>query len=626
MKRLMVWIVVSMCCGASIVSAQTTAPPEGWVILPVDEYRQLRDRANPSPPQPTSPPLEATLTRVDYDLRVDADSVVGRALLTIDVLREGWTHLAIPAGLMVREATLDGQPVPLVDLPAGAAAATKNVLLSRAGRSVLSLDIALPLTAAAGSESITLPSSPAPISRARIALPKSGVDLSLAGGFLADHVEAATESRWTAFGRPNQVLTMTWKRKVDDRRAELPLRLRARITELVGLGEDAAQVSTDVRVEVVQGMAREVTLALPPELVVNLVNGATVADWTTGGGALRVKFLEPVATETSFVVQADARAAREGTITVPLVRLPAAERETGGVAVDVVGAGEIGGRQVRNLEPADPSELGELVAGRDSPSMIAFRHRPLAGVDARSLSVAVVRYTPQAVMVANVEEARYRALAAEDGNLLVEARYAIRNNQRSFLKVTLPPNSTLWSARVAARPVRPGVAEGSAVLLPLEKGRAGEEAPTFVVQMLYLQRVETWKDKAHARVDLPALDLPVSRTGVELHYSPRYRVDPQPGSFRVDSDPGPSAEALRNPAPPPPAAAPQPAPRDAKATAGLQALVDRYRNEGAGRTVIGSLPVNVAFPTFGPSVFLASELTAETQAPSVELVVRRVNH
>ena len=51
----------------------------------------------------------------------------------------------------------------------------------------------------------------------------------------------------------------------------------------------------------------------------------------------------------------------------------------------------------------------------------------------------------------NVEEARYDALVAEDGKLLVRARYGIRNNQRTFLAVALPPNATLWSADDAAR-------------------------------------------------------------------------------------------------------------------------------------------------------------------------------
>jgi len=292
--------------------------------------------------------------------------------------------------------------------------------------------------------------------------------------------------------------------------------------------------------------------------------------------------------------------------------------------VDVAGAGEIRARQARGFEPADPSELGDLIAGRESPSMIAFRHRPLTGTDARALAVTVVRYTPQAVFIANIEEARYRALASEDGRLLVEARYAVRNNQRSFLKATLPPGSTIWSAQVAGRPIRPGVAEANAVLLPLEKGRAGEEAPTFVVELLYLQQAEGWVDKGHARVELPALDLPVSRTGVELHYSPRFRVEPQLGPFRADSDPGPFAAALRPTPPLPPAAPVAERSSERGATGGLQALVDRFKNEPGGRIVVGSLPVRASFPAFGPSVFLASELTAEASTPSVDLFVRRV--
>jgi hypothetical protein len=627
----LVLVVIGVCAfgSAAGIIAQTVAPPEGWVVLPVDEYRVLRERALPPVPPPAAPPVDATLTRVDYDLRVDSDSVAGRALLTIDVLREGWSRIQIPTGLMVRDARLDGQPVALVEGP------PPHVLLARAGRSVLTLDIVIPLTASAGTESITLPASPSPISRATLVLPRSGVELSLTGGFIADRAESANESRWTAFGRPNQPLRLSWKRKVDDRRAEQPLRVRARVTQVAGLGEDACQVTAAVRVEVLQGLAREVTVALPAGFVVNQVNGATVGDWDGNGSTLRVRLLEPVATETSFVVQGESRAPREGTVVVPLVRIPSAERETGGVAVDIAGAGEIAGGQPRGLEPADPSELGDLVAGRESPSMIAFRLRPLAGSETRSLTVTVVRYTPQAVLIANVEEARYRTLASEDGRLLVEARYAVRNNQRSFLKVSMPAGSTVWSARVAGRPIRPGVAGTDAVLLPLDKGRAGEEAPTFVVELVYLQRIDAWLDKGRARLDLPALDLPVSRTGLELHYSPRFRVELQPGSFRVEDDPGPFAEALRHPStnargalsevegrPVAPPARPSSMPAE-RAAAGLQALVDRFRNESSGRTVIGSLPVQVTFPTFGPSIFLASELTAEARAPSVELVFKR---
>ncbi len=149
------------------------------------------------------------------------------------------------------------------------------------------------------------------------------------------------------------------------------------------------------------------------------------------------------------------------------------------------------------------------------------------------------------MLVANVEEARYDVLVAEDGKRLVRARYAVRNNQRAFLALTLPPQSVLWSALLAGQPVRPGLSAEGAYLLPLQKGRTGENAPTFAVELVYLQRATAWDVKGNARVELPAVDLPVSRTGLLVHYSPRFEVEPKSGAFRPETDPGPWSAALR---------------------------------------------------------------------------------
>lgn len=619
-------IALLVCAFAAAHSARAQSPaPDGWVVLPIDEYRSLRARANPDPSPPIAPPIDATLTRVEYELRVEGDTIAGRALLTVDVLKDGWATVAMPAGLLVRDARLDGQPLPLVAGP------PPHVIVSRAGRAVLALEVSMPLATSAGTESVSLPASPAPVSRASLLLPRGGVDVTVAGGFITDRSESATETRWTALGRANQPLAFSWKRKVDDRRAEQPLRFRARVASVVGLGEDVSTLTSAIRIDVQQGVARDITAAIPRGVVINQVNGASVADWDVSGGLMRVRFLDPVIGEVSFVAVGESRLPSDGDVGVPLVRVPAAERETGGVAIGVLGAGEIERHQMRGLEPADVSELSDVVAGRESTSMAAYRFRPSAGSDPRSLNLSVKRYTPQAVLVANIEEARYRALAAEDGLWLVEGHYAVRNNQRSFLKVTLPPGATLWGASVAGKPVRPGVAEAGAVLLALEKGREGEDAPTFVVRLTYLQRVDPWSDKMPARLVLPALDLPVSRTGIELHHSPRFRVALRPGPFREEPDPGVFAEALRGPhgpsaIPMPAAPAPPPVPAvelDLKMTE-RQLLIDRYRNEGGGRTVSGALPVEVAFPSLGPSIFMAAELTAEAQAPAVDLAIRRI--
>ena len=90
-----------------------------------------------------------------------------------------------------------------------------------------------------------------------------------------------------------------------------------------------------------------------------------------------------------FTVSGEVRLPRAGKLEVPLMRLHTVERESGGVAVEVLGAGEIKNRQASGLEEAEAADLGQLISSRQSPSLIAFRLLPAEGKSARSLSLEV---------------------------------------------------------------------------------------------------------------------------------------------------------------------------------------------------------------------------------------------
>src|SRR6267143_2454022 len=623
---------------------QTAAHSPGWVVLPVDEYRTLHARAYPIERDPEPPPVEATLTRVDYDLRIDGELASGRASLTVDVLKDGWVRVPIPAGLLVREARLDGKLVSLVPGAGSKAGSQLSALLSHSGRAVLLLDIAIPVASATGEESITLPATASGVTRASVQLPRQGVDVRLTGGLLSEKSESAAESKWIAYGRGNEALTFAWRRKTEDHRATQPLRMRGSLTQLLGLGEDSTSINTEVNLEVTQGAARVARIQIPEKVTINQVLGAMVADWEVKANELSVTFLEPVEQTARFVVTAETRSPREGQIEVPLLRLLYAERETGGVAVEVLGAGEIKDLKFEGLDSADATDLGEMVSNRQSPSLAAFRFRTGDGKLTRSLSLNVARYTPQAVLMANVSEARYQVLITSEGKSLVQARYAVRNNQRNFLKITLSPGATLWSASLAGKAVRPGQSPDGSLLLPLDKARAGEEAPEFAVEVVYLSRGTVWNDKGQFKLALPALDLPVSRTVLLVYHPPLFKVTPEPGAFRMEPYSNPISSALNPPvtysvtgagigpgaggavsafsaAPAPPSAD-----MDAKdetklkrSQAANEALLDKFRTDSLAGKRAGILPIRVSFPAFGPSLYLVSELTGENQAPSAGL-------
>ena len=651
--RLSVLILFGSFLAASLSLAQekgaASTHAAGWVVLPINEYRVLRAKAYPTEPTPEPPPLDATLTRVEYDLHVLGDLATGTAKLTVDVLKDGWVRVPIPAGLLVRDAQLDGKALSLVAGDKGKAGTHVAALLSHAGRSVLTLDVDVPVTSSTGEETLSLPSTDSGVTRAAVQLARQGIELRVSGGLLAEKSEAAGDTKWLAYGRGNEALNFTWRKKSEDHHVELPLRLRGSLTQLTSLGEDSSAISAEVGLEVLQGAARQLRVQLPEKITVNQVGGAMVADWEMNNGELVVTFLEPVEHSARFVISAEARLPRDGVIDIPLLRLLGTERDTGGVAVEILGAGEIKDQKAQGLEDADATDLGTMIANRQSPALVAFRARAGEAGATRSLSINVARYDQQAVLMANIEEARYDVLISADGKELVQARYAVRNNQRNFVKITLPTGATVWSASLAGKPVRPGQSPDGSLLLPLEKSRGGEDAPAFPVEIFYLVKATAWQDKGHERMTLPALDLPISRTGMLLYYPPAFKLNAEPGSFHTQEYQSPSSAVLL------------PAIEGGRdgggvfAVAGRRrtalaplheedrleelgkaqrmddkekkdntlALLDDFRAKSTGGKVTGILPVNVSFPAFGPSMFLVSELTSENQFPAAEFSCQR---
>ena len=90
----------------------------------------------------------------------------------------------------------------------------------------------------------------------------------------------------------------------------------------------------------------------------------------------------------------------------------------------------------------------------------------------------------------------------------------MRNNQRNFARITLPwlaPHCGVrrWPDGRCGR----GAGRMAACCF-LSKSRAGEDAPLFAVEVLHLSAGTPWTEKGRATLALPALDLPVSRTGL----------------------------------------------------------------------------------------------------------------
>ena len=154
-------------------------------------------------------------------------------------------------------------------------------------------------------------------------------------------------------------------------------------------------------------------------------------------------------------------------------------------------------------------------------------------------------------------------------------------------------------------------------MLPLEKSKSGEEAPEFVVEISYLDRAPSWADKGRTRLTLVSVDLPISKSRLLVHHPPLFKLTTAPGlsgSFRIAEFMEAESEALRSGARP---VQTQPELRPEEMTS--LKLVSKLPVQKQSARPARNLPLRFAFPHFGPSIFLVSELTSENQIPTIEL-------
>ena len=123
----------------------------------------------------------------------------------------------LPKGLHIREASLSGAPLAIVEGPAGTG--TRSLLLSRKGRVGVTLEVVVPVATRAGVESLTLPPSPGGLVSAALTVPRSGVDVTVSGGLIVDRTSTGPVLRVVSHASLGQALSLSWQRTRDTARS-----------------------------------------------------------------------------------------------------------------------------------------------------------------------------------------------------------------------------------------------------------------------------------------------------------------------------------------------------------------------------------------------------------------------
>ncbi|HEX5890873.1 MAG TPA: carboxypeptidase-like regulatory domain-containing protein [Pyrinomonadaceae bacterium] len=480
-----------------------TAAAAGTVTLSLAEYNRLVEMSTRKPKPLDAPPLPFVLTRAVFKLRVENQTLMGTVSIDGTSLDKGPVKAPLTTGLLVLQADQSGNPLPLLLEGSNHAA-----ILNGPGPFAVSLGVASALTIDAGRATFTLPVPLAGSSMLSLELPGNHANVHVDPGIVTKRSTVNGHTVIEASLEPGKAARVWWTtREVAAPVAQREVRFLSDIKSVVSVGDSQLRLTALCDVNVIQGEAAEFKLPIPDGYELTAASGSSLESSQLSSGVLTLRVHDPAKRNHQFLIAIE-RSNREPKVEPPLFAFEGAQRETGELLVEGIGAMELKAKESGGLRRMDVREANAITRSLSHfPLQAAFRYNRRAA-EAPRLELEWQQFSDADVLSAVAERATVTTLTNVEGRSLTEVTLRIRNHSQPFVKVELPPGSQLVTAEVEGQPVKPVEgADGSRVPLL----RAGLNASgAYTVSFVYLSTGTRFGKTGSYDMGLPRLDVPIN--------------------------------------------------------------------------------------------------------------------
>jgi hypothetical protein len=206
------------------------------------------------------------------------------------------------------------------------------------------------------------------------------------------------------------------------------------------------------------------------------------------------------------------------------------ERETGSLAITTAASLQLSPKNVSDtLHRADETELAAADRAMITRAVVlAYQYTD----DKYDLTVDVKRYAEERVLEAVADRTQITSVLTEAGEMLTQASFMVKNNEKQFQRFQLPTNATLWGCYVNGQPAKPE-RDGDWVLVSLPREANRDQA--FAVDIMYAQTNSAltagWSK--HLALTAPRTDVPNTYAEWQLFVPPALRLSDFGGSMSV---------------------------------------------------------------------------------------------
>jgi hypothetical protein len=460
------------------------------VTIPWSDFKELiKDLIAPPPPPPPlpEPPVDYSVSTASYVGRLEGKNAVFSATFTLTILsQKKWVVVPLVADtLAVSDVSMDGVAVALSDRDGYHA-----IITDRPGKHTVTLKFFVSADTGSGRDSLNVPIPRVPATTLTFTVMQPGLEFEVAPAHYTKVVPAGGGTTVDAVLPITDSLAISWSPAVREE-VSGALRVQAQVNTLLSVGEGIMKGVTTVTYEIAHGSLSSFTVVVPASIEIIDVQGDAVRDWKTTPDkdrvAVTVNAKFEVSGKTSIVLLYEKNmGGTTADLEVPEIEVKDVARETGYLAVTSSTKVGVEQKDSKNLANLDMSELPtDLVSASENPILFSYKYikHPY------SLKLAVVTYEDMASLTTVVTKADLSSLLTIRGDLVTRAVFTIKNNVKQFMRLTLPKDSTLWSAYVSDRPVKPSADKDGTVLIPLDRStRSDTTLTSFRVEIVYITR------------------------------------------------------------------------------------------------------------------------------------------
>ncbi|TXT50969.1 MAG: hypothetical protein FD140_2031 [Limisphaerales bacterium] len=206
------------------------------------------------------------------------------------------------------------------------------------------------------------------------------------------------------------------------------------------------------------------------------------------------------------------------------------ERETGSVAVTAAANLKLqpkpAAEPLRAIDPGELAETDRALCTR--PVLLAWRYTG----SGFALTADAARFDEERVLDAVADRTQLTSVVTEAGEMLTQASFMVKNNEKQFQKFKLPAGANFWGCYVNNEPSK-AERDGEWLVVPLPRGANRDEA--FAVDIVYAQKLaalDKWLPQSVA-LTAPATDVPNTYAEWQLFVPATKRVSSFGGSMTV---------------------------------------------------------------------------------------------